>query len=144
MYAAAAKLRKQHYYTRLNRQFSLVVHLSPALEQTSILRDPNVSSTPPLIIQTDASGLWGCGAVYNHHWLQLRWIEEWVHKDIMAKELVPVMLMTTVWGPLLARQQDLLHCDNLSLVTSINKVTAKPSLMMHLLHCLCMVFHSLL
>jgi len=111
----------------------MVVHLPSALD---ILRDPSVSSTPPLIIQTDGSGLWGCGAVYNPHWLQLRWTEEWVHEDIVAKELVPVVLTTAVWGPLPARQQVLLQCDNLSLVTSINKGTAKSPLVMHLLHCL--------
>jgi len=140
MYATAAKLRKQHYYTRLNRQFrSDLAWWHTFLQHwngVSILRDPSVSSTPPLIIQTDASGLWGCGAVYNHHWLQLRWTKEWENEDTMAKELVPVVLMTAVWGPLLARQQVLLQCDNLSLVTSINKGTAKPPLVMHLLRCL--------
>ena len=51
----------------------------------------------------------------------------------MANELVPVALMMAVWGPLLARQNVLLQCDNLSLVTSINKGTVKPPLVMHLL-----------
>jgi len=69
-------------------------------------------------------------------WLQFRWTLEWVHEDIMAKEFVLVVLMTAVWGPLLARQQVLLQCNNLSLITSINKCTAKPSLVMDLLHCL--------
>jgi len=54
----------------------------------------------------------------------------------MAKELVPVVLMMAVWGPLLAKQSVLLECDNLSLVTSINKGAAKPPLVMHLLRSL--------
>ena len=54
----------------------------------------------------------------------------------MEKELVSVVLMMAVWGPLLARQNVLLQCDNLSLVTSISKGTAKPLLVMHLLRSL--------
>ena len=59
-----------------------------------------------------------------------------MHQDIMAKELVPVVIMVAVWGPLLAKQSILLQCDNLSLVTSINKGTAKQTLVMHLLRSL--------
>jgi len=140
MYATAAKLRKQHHYTRLNQPlrsdlawwYTFLQHWNGL----SILRDTSVNFTPPIFIQIDVSRLWGCGAVYNHFWLQLRWTEKWAHEDIMAKELVPVVLMTAVWRPLLARLQVLLQCDNLSLVTSINKGTAKPPLVMHLLCCL--------
>lgn len=141
MYATAAKLKKLHYYTRLNRQFrsdlvwwhTFICHWNGL----SILRDP--SSPPPnaaVTIQTDASGSWGCGAVYNHRWLQQKWSEEWVDQDIMAKELVPVVLMVAVWGPQLAKQSVLLQCDNLSLVTSINKGASKQTLVMHLLRTL--------
>ena len=140
LYATAAKLKKQHFYTRLNRQFrSDVAWWHTFLRHwngLSILRDPAVSSTPALVVQTDASGSWGCGAVFNHRWLQLKWPEEWIDEDIMAKELVPVVLMVAVWGPLLYRQHVLLQCDNLGLVTSINKGSAKPKLVMHLLRCL--------
>ena len=140
LYATAAKLKKQHFYTRLNRQFrSDVAWWHTFLRHwngLSILRDPAVSSTPTLVVQTDASGSWGCGAVFNHRWLQLKWPEEWIDEDIMAKELVPVVLMVAVWGPLLYRQHVLLQCDNLGLVTSINKGSAKPKLVMHLLRCL--------
>ena len=137
MYATAAKLKKLHYYTRLNRQFCsdmawwhTFLHHWNGL---SILRD---SSTPPptqITIQTDATGSWGCGAVHGCLWLQLRWSDEWKGQDIMAKELIPVVLMMAVWGPSLSKQNVLLQCDNRSLVTSINKGTIKPPLVMHLL-----------
>ena len=54
----------------------------------------------------------------------------------MVKELVPVVLSCAVWGSLLARQNVLLYCDNLSLVSAINKGSTKASIVMHLLHCL--------
>ena len=137
MYATAAKLKKLHFYTRLNRQFrsdlawwyTFVCYWNGL----SILRDPTMVPSTPIAIQTDASGSWGCSTVYNHRWFQLRWSDEWMHQDIMAKELVPVVIMVAVWGPLLAKQSILLQCDNLSLVTSINKGTAKQTLVMHLL-----------
>ena len=99
----------------------------------SILRDPSTAPPTQITIQTDTSGSWGCGAVHGHLWLQLRWSGEWACQDIMAKELVPVVLMMAVSGPLLARQNVLIQCDNLSLVTSIKKGTAKLPLVMHLL-----------
>ena len=140
MYVTAAKLKKLHFYTRLNRQFRsdlawwyTFVHHWNGL---SILRNPTMAPSTPIAIQTDASGSWGCGAVYNHRWLQLRWSDEWMHQHIMAKELVAVVIMVAVWGPLLAKQSILLQYDNLSLVTSINKGTAKQTLVMHLLRSL--------
>ena len=54
----------------------------------------------------------------------------------MAKKLVPVVLSCAIWGPFMAKQLVLLQCDNLSLVTAINKGSAKPSIVMHLLRCL--------
>jgi len=44
--------------------------------------------------------------------------------------------MVVVWGPLLAKHHITLQCDNLSLVNSINKGTARQALMMHVLHSL--------
>ena len=137
IYATAAKLKKLHYYTRLNRQFrsdlawwyTFLCHWNGL----SILRDPSTAPPTQITIQTEASGSWGCGAVHGCLWLQLRWSGEWECQDIMAKWLVPAVLRMAVWGPLLARQNVLLQCDNLSLVTSINKGTAKPPLVMHLL-----------
>ena len=41
-----------------------------------------------------------------------------------------------MWGPLLAKQTVLLQCDNLTLVTAINKGSAKATIVMHLLWCL--------
>ena len=99
----------------------------------SILRGLSIAPPTQITIQTDASGSWGCGAVHGHLWLQLRWSGEWACQVIMAKEFVPAVLRMAVWDPLLARQNVLLQCDNLSLVTSINKGTAKLFLVMHLL-----------
>ena len=54
----------------------------------------------------------------------------------MAKELVPIIVSCAIWGPILARKQTELQCNNQSLVSAINKCSAKDSTVMHLLRCL--------
>ena len=87
----------------------------------SILRHPYSVSLPASSILTDASGTWGCGAIFHHRWFQWQWSSEWTDEGIMAKELVPIVLAIAVWSPYLEKNTLLLQCDNLSLVTAINK-----------------------
>ena len=54
----------------------------------------------------------------------------------MAKELVPILVSCAIWGPILARKRTEFQCDNQSLVSAINKGSAKDSTVMHLLRCL--------
>ena len=56
--------------------------------------------------------------------------------DIMAKELVPIVLSCAVWGPLLPRKILEFKCDNQGLVEAINKGSSKEPVVMHLLRCL--------
>jgi len=83
--------------------------------------------------QSDASGRWGCGAVLVTQWIQLAWSNEWSRRDIMAKELVPIVLSCVVWGPLLSGSRVEFKCNNSSVVDSINKGSSKEPLVMHLL-----------
>ena len=140
MYATAAKVRELHFFTRLNREFKSDLAWWHAFVQhwngLSILQSPNLPPSTQITVQTDASGPWGCGAVCSHHWLQWQWPDVWASKEIMVKELVPVVLSCVVWAPLLAKKNVLLQCDNLSLVTAINKGSAKAPIVMHLLRCL--------
>ena len=121
MYATAAKVRELHFFTRLNSEFKSDLAWWHAFVQywngLSILQSPNLPPSTQITVQTDASGSWGCGAVCNHHWLQWQWPDVWASKDIMAKELVPVVLSCAVWALLLAKKNVLLQCDNLSLVS---------------------------
>ena len=87
-------------------------------------------------IQTDASGSWGCGAFFFPHWFQYAWTTEWTPIDIMAKELVPIIISCAIWAPLLAHKEIQFQCDNQSLVSAINKGSSKDSMVMHLLRCL--------
>ena len=52
-----------------------------------------------------------------------------------GKELAPIVMACAVWGPRYPKKKKivLFHCDNASVVVSINKGSAKQDVVMHLL-----------
>ena len=138
MYATAAKVRELDYYTRLNRDFRSDLHWWNTFligwNGLSLLRSSSVA--PQFHIQTDASGSWGCGAYFQGQWFQLPWDQAWFSANIMAKELVPIILSTAVWGPQIQGSQVHYQCDNSSVVAALSKGSAKETVVMQLLRCL--------
>ena len=136
MYRLAACLKQLSHFTRLTKGFRSDLrwwHLfATHWNGLSFIQ----GSIPNHIITSDASGTWGCGAVFESQWLQLAWSREWTELDIMAKELVPIVLNCAIWGPLLSGSSVEFHCDNSSVVSSITKGSSKEIMVMHLLRCL--------
>ena len=90
---------------------------------------------------SDASGSFGCGAfVSTLGWFQLQWPADWHAVHITAKELVPVMLASALWGSLWTRQRISFRSDNMAVVELLNSCTSHDLLLMHMLRCL--VFYS--
>jgi len=134
MYYAAARLNRLSYYTRLTKTFRSDLrwwHLFASYWNGLSFLD---CSLPGHEIHTDASGGWG--AVFGTQWMQLAWSKEWSQLDIMAKELLPIVLACAVWGPLLSGCRVEFKCDNQSVVESIRKGSSKEAISMHLLRCL--------
>ena len=104
-----------------------------SLLQCTITQTP---TAPEFFIQTDASGSWGCGPLFEGRWLQLQWSPQWSEVHIMAKEILPIVLSCAVWSPILARRKVLFQCDNSSVVAALQKGSAKGNVVMHLLRCL--------
>lgn len=48
--------------------------------------------TPQVLLTSDKSGSWGCGAEGKNEWIQCQWNSTWAGKDIAAKELLPIVL----------------------------------------------------
>ena len=140
MYSIAARVKELHYFTRLNKEFRSDLYwwhiFINKWNGLSFLRTPNCTPSVDGQVQTDASGSWGCGAFYSNQWFQYRWSPEWLSLGIMAKELVPIIISSAVWGRSWAKKRIEVKCDNQSLVIAINKGTARDSLVMHLLRCL--------
>ena len=94
-------------------------------------------------IWTDASGSFGCGAVWGDRWLQAEWSQVYEHTPeeqeedgISLKELLPVVLACAVWGPQWRLSSVVVHCDNESTVAVINTGYSRVVKIMHLLRCL--------
>ena len=85
------------------------VHLSSAARQDlrwwhAFLHHWNgISMIPPTatshVLTSDASGHWGCGAVFQNLWIQLPWPQQWECVTIAPKELAPIVLAVATWGP---------------------------------------------
>ena len=129
MYATVARVRELDYFTRLNKEFCLDLHwwhmFLTSWNGRSLLQWHSQTNSLHTSITTDATGSWGCGAYWDEKWIQWQWPPEWLSADIMAKELAPVVLCCTVWGPQLSKKHVLLQCNNSSVVKAINKGSAK-------------------
>ena len=139
MYQAATKVKELSFFTCLTKEFRSDLFwwcfFLTSWNGLSLLRSSNFRQAD-CCIQTDASGLWGCGAVFGNQWFQWPWPVEWNSIGIMAKELAPIVIGCVVWGPYLKKQHVLFQCDNNSLVTCISKGYSKDPSVMHLLRCL--------
>ena len=89
-----------------------------------------------IILTSDASGSWGCGAYYGVHWLQYPWSPLTRDFNITAKELLPIVLAAAVWGRDWEHRSVLCRCDNEAVVHIINTGTSKDPIAMGLMRCL--------
>ena len=78
----------------------------------------------------------GCMAYFNGQWLQLPWSPEWVPVNIMAKELVPILLSCAVWDRPISKKRVEFRCDNRNLVDAFTKGSSKEGMVMYLLRSL--------
>ena len=128
-----------HHWIRINNDFK-----SDLLWWHCFLEDWNGvallsthSSKPPSIeVFSDASGSWGCSALWGSSWFQAPWSADWSQVNIATKELVPVVLAFGIWGPLWSYKHVLVRSDNMAVVEIIRARTSRDSLIMHLLRCL--------
>ena len=93
-----------------------------------------MSLQTPLI--SDASGNWGCGALWATHWFQWKWEGRAVAWSIAPKELLPIIFGLAVWGKQWVGSRIECHCDNAAVVAAVNSGKAKDPTLMHLLRCM--------
>lgn len=87
---------------------------------------------------SDASGTWGCGAVFEEQWFQIQW-EHWGQTrdwSITVKELLPIVVGAAVWGSMWRGKSVRALCDNMAVVAVIGSGTSKEVEAMHLRRCL--------
>ena len=95
--------------------------------------------TPTVVLTSDASGTWGCGAFTSSgQWLQREWRGVWEDAHITAKELLPIVLACALWGRQWQGSTVKCFCDNAAVVAIIRSGWSKHELSMHLMRALSM------
>ncbi len=84
---------------------------------------------------SDASGSWGCGALWAHQWCQIAWTEwpSFAEASIAAKELLPIIVAAALWGQKWEGVSVLCHCDNQAVVAAIRGGYCRDPTMAHML-----------
>ena len=78
----------------------MVVGVLEGLEWSILMLYSSRLEHPDVSLWSDASGSWGCGAVWNNRWFQLSWQEvpQFEKAPIATKELLPIVLAAALWG----------------------------------------------
>ena len=97
--------------------------------------------SPAVVVTSDASGEWGCGAWSQEHWFQFQWPELAKDHHIAFKELFAVLLACVLWGGSWSRCRVLARCDNQAAVHAMTNRSCKDK---YLLRCLffCEAHHN--
>ena len=107
MYSTAAKVKKLTHFSHLNKSFRYDLYWWHIFinhwNGISLLH--SATPTYDYHIYIEASGSCSSGALFASYWFQLPWSTEWSSVNIMAKELVPIIISCAVWGPLLQQYQ---------------------------------------
>lgn len=139
MFEQLAVAKKMHHHVRLNQSFRSDLAwwntFLAAWNGVSLLSEV-ISKSPDHVICTDASGSWGCGAVWGTCWLQYKWGEPYQQEAITQKELLPIVFAAAVWGHLWQDCTTKILCDNQAVVAVINSGYSREPQVMHLLRCL--------
>lgn len=94
---------------------------------------------PDIVMTSDASGSWGCGAFCGRRWFQLEWSGFLESAHITIKELVPIVLGAAVWGRDWCGLSVRALCDNAAVVSIINWGNSQEREVMHLMRCLAFI-----
>ena len=132
----STKAKNLVYWIKLNVEFqadqSWWVAILPSWNARSIMETHHPQWNPTVTFASDASGSWGCGAVWQQAWLQ----QPWGSESIAAKELVPTAVVCAIWGPEWHHQQVLVLCDDMVVGQVISAQSSRDCTLMHLLKCI--------
>lgn len=93
--------------------------------------------SPTTTFESDASGSWGAGAVWQSQWFQLQWRDEHEQQqNIATLELVPIVTAAAVWGKYWQGQTVRCRCDNQAVVFALLNRSCRDPNLMHLLRTL--------
>ena len=136
--ALLSMVKQPFHHIRLNKEFQADLlwwkTFATHWNGTALILDPN--QPHPIVITSDASGSWGCGAWCDQQWFQLQWDHQSQEKHIAVKELLPVVIAAVIWGHQWSGHRVLSNCDNQAVVAVLNSRYSKEKDLMQLLRCL--------
>ena len=112
-------------------------HIFLASWNGTSLRQDRLQS-PDFSIWSNASGSWGCAAVWDSQWFQVAWqnCEEFSEASIAAKEMLPILVAAAVWGRQWVGSTVLCNSDNEAVVAVLQSGSVKDKKLAHMLRCL--------
>ena len=118
----------QHHHIRLNKEIRSDLQwwkqFAPHWNGASLIVHNN---SKEFHVTSDASGSWGCGAWHDKSWFQLGWDRGTEPLHIAAKEMIPLVIASAIWGQGWKGGRVIAHCDNAAVVSIINSRSSKDS-----------------
>ena len=93
---------------------------------------PVLKLSPTVIVVSDASGSWGCGAYWGSHWFQLQWPPTLREFSIQIKEFIPLIVATVLFGCHWQSQVVQFQVDNQAVVEVVSSIYSRNAHLMHL------------
>ena len=136
-----SKCRRRHFCIRLNCGFRADLewwHTFLIGWNGASMLYPVHAQQARIHVWSDASGSWGAAAICESQWFQIKWCDfpEFQSASIVVKELLPILVAATVWGPQWQTETVCFHCDNAAVVSIIKGGYCKDQHMAHMLRCL--------
>ena len=91
---------------------------------------------PEVMVFSNVSGSWGCGALTAQLWIQHQWLLETENLFIEHKELIPIMIACFVWGRQWSKKVVQFYSEKEPVVTMLTKLSSKDKSLTHLLGCI--------
>ena len=132
----SCKVKRRHHHVRLTKlvraDLAWWAEFLPRWNGTSFFQ----ADLPSVLVTSDASGSWGCGAYSDKQWLQVPWPVTWISNSIARKEMAPIILAASVWGPTWVGKRVCFRSDNTAVVSALKSGSARDPVLSHQLRCL--------
>ena len=97
----------------------------------SVLESRRWDREPGMVLETDAAGGAGIGAICGSAWLAGSWPDQLRDADICVKELIAVVVAVSVWCQSLRNRCVFVRCDNSAVVACIASQSSRSPELMH-------------
>lgn len=129
--------KQPHHHIRLNNSFRSDLAwwrvFAAHWNGTALISNAH---SKEVVITSDASGFWGCGAWSYSNWFQVAWDSNSESFQIAIKELIPVLIAALIWGQQWRGCVITSHCDNEAVVSILNSRYSRDPHLMHMLRIL--------